>query len=72
MAAGADGIMVEVHDHPENALSDGPQSIYPAQFATMMHEIEQIAPIVGRILARGVAAPLPQKQNDARPTMSEQ
>ena len=57
VAAGADGIMVEVHDHPENALSDGPQSIYPAQFAAMMDEIEQIAPIVGRTLARGVAAP---------------
>ena len=56
VAAGADGIMVEVHDHPENALSDGPQSIYPAQFATMMDEIEQIAPIVGRNLPRGVAA----------------
>ncbi len=50
VAAGADGIMVEVHDHPEKALSDGPQSIYPAQFATMMDEIEQIAPIVGRTL----------------------
>ncbi len=57
VAAGADGIMVEVHDHPENALSDGPQSIYPAQFATMVHEIEQIAPIVGRSLVRGAAAP---------------
>jgi 3-deoxy-7-phosphoheptulonate synthase len=56
VAAGADGIMLEVHDHPENALSDGPQSIYPAQFAALMHEIEQIAPIVGRTLTRGVAA----------------
>ena len=56
VAAGADGVMVEVHDHPESALSDGPQSIYPAQFAAMMHEIEQIAPIVGRTLARGVTA----------------
>jgi len=56
VAAGADGIMVEVHDHPETALSDGPQSIYPAQFAAMMHEIEQIAPIVGRTLARGAQA----------------
>ncbi len=53
VAAGADGIMVEVHDHPENALSDGPQSIYPAQFATMMHEIEQIAPIVGAHVGAG-------------------
>ncbi len=57
VAAGADGLMVEVHDHPENALSDGPQSVYPAQFAAMMNEIEQIAPVVGRHLARGVAAP---------------
>jgi len=58
VAAGADGIMVEVHDHPENALSDGPQSIYPAQFATMMREIGQLAPIVGRALARHVIAPV--------------
>ena len=56
VASGADGIMVEVHNHPESALSDGPQSIYPAQFATMMHEIEQIAPIVGRQLSRAVPA----------------
>jgi 3-deoxy-7-phosphoheptulonate synthase len=55
IAAGADGVMVEVHDHPERALSDGPQSVYPAQFAEMMHELEQIAPVVGRNLARGVA-----------------
>src|ERR1035437_7568837 len=48
VASGADGIMVEVHDHPEKALSDGPQSIYPSQFATMMDELEQIAPVVGR------------------------
>jgi 3-deoxy-7-phosphoheptulonate synthase len=54
VAAGADGIMVEVHDHPENALSDGPQSIFPAQFAAMVGEIKQIAPIVGRTLVRGV------------------
>ncbi|MGB7265911.1 MAG: 3-deoxy-7-phosphoheptulonate synthase [Terracidiphilus sp.] len=55
VAAGADGLMIEVHDHPENALSDGPQSIYPEQFARMMDEIEQIAPVVGRHLPRGVA-----------------
>jgi 3-deoxy-7-phosphoheptulonate synthase len=58
VAAGADGIMVEVHDHPEKALSDGPQSIFPAQFATMMQEIEQIAPIVGRGVMRGSHAPV--------------
>ena len=54
IAAGADGIIVEVHDHPEKALSDGPQSIYPEQFATMMNELEQIAPVVGRSLPRSI------------------
>ena len=54
VASGADGILVEVHDHPEKALSDGPQSIYPSQFATMMNELEQIAPVVGRNLPRGI------------------
>jgi 3-deoxy-7-phosphoheptulonate synthase len=54
IAAGADGVMVEVHNHPESALSDGPQSIYPAQFATMLDEIGRIAPVVGRRLARQV------------------
>jgi 3-deoxy-7-phosphoheptulonate synthase len=57
VAAGADGVIVEVHNHPEFALSDGPQSVYPAQFATMMSEIEMIAPVVGRNLARGVSIP---------------
>ena len=54
VACGADGVMVEVHNHPETALSDGPQSIYPAQFASMMNELEQIAPVVGRRLPRGI------------------
>jgi 3-deoxy-7-phosphoheptulonate synthase len=54
VASGADGILVEVHNHPEKALSDGPQSIYPDQFARMMDELEQIAPVVGRMLPRGI------------------
>jgi len=54
IASGADGVLVEVHDHPEKALSDGPQSIYPGQFATMMDELERIAPVVGRNLPRGI------------------
>ena len=54
VAAGSDGVMVEVHNHPEAALSDGPQSIYPDQFARMMDELAQIAPVVGRKLARGI------------------
>ncbi len=54
VAVGADGILVEVHHQPEKALSDGPQSIYPEQFAEMMDEIEQIAPVVHRRVPRGI------------------
>jgi 3-deoxy-7-phosphoheptulonate synthase len=52
IAAGADGVMVEVHPDPEHALSDGFQSLYPPQFEELMGELEQIAPIVGRTLPR--------------------
>ncbi len=48
VAAGADGIMVEVHHQPESALSDGPQSIYPEQFAELMAQLRIIAPAIGR------------------------
>ena len=54
VAAGADGVIVEVHNHPEKALSDGPQSLYPEQFDRMMDELEQIAPVVGRRVVRGI------------------
>jgi len=54
IASGADGILVEVHNQPDKALSDGPQSIYPDQFVRMMDELEQIAPVVGRSLPRGI------------------
>jgi len=54
VATGCDGILVEVHTHPDKALSDGPQSIYPDQFVRMMDEIEQIAPVVARRLPRGI------------------
>jgi 3-deoxy-7-phosphoheptulonate synthase len=59
IAAGADGIIVEVHHQPDKALSDGAQSIYPDQFARMMNEIEQIAPVVHRKLARGLHIEIP-------------
>ncbi len=51
VAAGADGIMVEVHPDPENALSDGPQSLLFDQFAQMMSEIRIIAKAIGREIA---------------------
>ncbi len=52
VAAGADGIMVEVHPDPDHALSDGPQSIYPEQFEKLMRDIEAMAPVLGKELSR--------------------
>jgi 3-deoxy-7-phosphoheptulonate synthase len=51
VAAGADGLLIEVHQDPERALSDGAQSIYPEQFAQLMDEVRVIAPAVGRRIA---------------------
>ncbi len=48
IAAGADGLMIEVHNDPDNALSDGPQSLYPKQFGQLMRDIYVIAPVVGK------------------------
>jgi 3-deoxy-7-phosphoheptulonate synthase len=50
IAVGADGVMVEVHHDPNNALSDGPQSITPDMFESLMAELRQIAPVIGRRL----------------------
>lgn len=55
IAAGADGLMVEVHPDPEHAKSDGPQSLFPEQFEKLMRDIEALSPVVGREIAR----PLP-------------
>ncbi len=52
VAAGADGLMVEMHPHPESALSDGPQSLYPEQFERLMRDIEAIAPVLEKELER--------------------
>jgi len=51
VAAGADGLLIEVHHDPEHALSDGAQSLYPDQFAQLMAELRIIAPAVGRRIA---------------------
>lgn len=48
VAAGADGLIVEVHNQPDKALSDGPQSLYPEQFDDLMTQVRQIAAVVGR------------------------
>jgi 3-deoxy-7-phosphoheptulonate synthase len=48
IAAGADGLLIEVHPDPERALSDGAQSLYPDQFEQLMGEVAVIAQAVGR------------------------
>jgi len=50
LAAGADGLLIEVHNDPESALSDGAQSLYPTQFEQLMKELRMIAPAVGRTI----------------------
>jgi 3-deoxy-7-phosphoheptulonate synthase len=50
VAAGADGITMEVHTDPDKALSDGPQSLYPHQFEQLMRDLYVIAPVVGKQL----------------------
>jgi 3-deoxy-7-phosphoheptulonate synthase len=54
IAAGADGLLVEVHVRPDEALSDGAQSLYPEQFELLMDEVRGIAAVIGR----GVASPV--------------
>ncbi|MFH1593429.1 MAG: 3-deoxy-7-phosphoheptulonate synthase [Candidatus Omnitrophota bacterium] len=48
VAAGCDGLIVEVHPNPEEALSDGSQSLYPENFSTMVYELRAVAGAVGR------------------------
>lgn len=50
IAAGADGLMVEVHPNPEEALSDGPQSLDPLQFAELMDQLKGVSHSVGRTI----------------------
>ena len=48
VAAGADALMIEVHNNPDQALSDGPQSLYPQQFGNLTRDLYVIAPVVGK------------------------
>ncbi|MEW6423919.1 MAG: 3-deoxy-7-phosphoheptulonate synthase [Bacillota bacterium] len=50
LAAGADGLLVEVHPNPQEALCDGPQSLTPENFASMMAELRKIAAVTGKKL----------------------
>ena len=49
VAAGADGLMVEVHHNPVEAMSDGPQSLLPEQFKDLMDQVKKIAEVIGRV-----------------------
>jgi 3-deoxy-7-phosphoheptulonate synthase len=52
VAAGADGLLIEVHCDPDNALSDGAQSMFPGQFERLMAELRIIAPAIGRSICQ--------------------
>jgi 3-deoxy-7-phosphoheptulonate synthase len=56
VAAGADGLLIEVHPNPEEALSDGAQSMYPEAFERMMHDVTAIAEVIGRSVATPVGS----------------
>jgi 3-deoxy-7-phosphoheptulonate synthase len=51
MAAGCDGLLIEVHPNPDKAFSDGAQSLYPEQFAKLMDDLRVLGPAVGRSIA---------------------
>ncbi len=64
VAAGADGLMIETHPNPPEALSDGPQSLYFDGFADLMVQVRRIAEAIGRSVAPGTEA------GEARPSVS--
>ena len=49
IAAGADGLIIEVHSHPDKALSDGYQSLDPETFKKTLHKIKKLARVVDRV-----------------------
>jgi 3-deoxy-7-phosphoheptulonate synthase len=51
VAAGADGLLMEMHPNPDKAMSDGAQSLFPAQLEKLVDQLRQLAPIVGRTVA---------------------
>ncbi len=51
VAAGADGLLMEMHPNPDKAMSDGAQSLYPEQLQKLMAQLRLLAPVVGRVVA---------------------
>jgi 3-deoxy-7-phosphoheptulonate synthase len=66
VAVGADGLIVEVHNQPDKALSDGMQSLFPEQFDDLMVQVRQIAAVVGREIVEIGSSPK-QKQAEVAP-----
>ena len=58
VAAGADDLIIEVHPDPDNAMSDGAQSLLPEQFKQLMSEVRIIAPAIGRSVC---VEPIPRR-----------
>ena len=58
VAAGADGLIIEMHPDPDHALSDGAQSMFPGQFEHLMAELRIIAPAIGRSIC---VEPVPRR-----------
>ena len=56
IAAGADGVLIEVHHKPEEALSDGPQALLPEAFAQVVQQVDAISAVLGRALQPALAA----------------
>jgi 3-deoxy-7-phosphoheptulonate synthase len=52
VAAGASGVVVEVHNNPDKAFSDGPQSLYPEQFEKLMRDLQVLSPVIGKSIER--------------------
>jgi len=67
IAAGADGVLAEVDNQAETALSEDLQSINPGQFARMMDDLEQIAPMVGRCLVCGIGSATQHSSRNGNP-----
>jgi 3-deoxy-7-phosphoheptulonate synthase len=51
VAAGADGLLMEMHPNPDKAMSDGAQSLYPEQLEKLVAMLRQLAPVIGRTIA---------------------
>ena len=69
VASGASGVIVEVHNSPEKALSDGPQSLYLSQFQKLVHDIQALCPVVGKSLEK-IPRVLPKNMADRSPAGS--